>query len=187
MPRLPYVERSSLSSEDQAALATVPDFALLRILGNAPTVMRPWLSLGAAFLAGLELSPRRRELAILAVAQAAACEYERVQHEAIARVSGVTDGEIAEIARGSIGAFAPADAAVIRLATEAVGNIEVTAETMGAAHTHLGERQTVELLCLVGFYVATAILARSTDVDIDGPNEAAVLENSSRLARRDWA
>lgn len=183
MPRIPDVDRSMLSPEDRDALGALPDLALFRMLAHAPEVMRPWLGLGGAFLASLELPARQRELAILAVARASECEYEWVQHEAIALLSGVTAEEISELKDGEFGEglLGSVDAAVVRLATEAVHSVEVSADTIATVRSGLGPRQTVELLCLVGF--ATAIVAKSTDITVDAPAQLAVVEASERIAR----
>jgi 4-carboxymuconolactone decarboxylase len=185
MPRIPDPDPSHLPVEGRQALAALPDLALFRMLANAPTVIGPWLALGGTLLASLELSARRRELAILTVAHAGRCRYEWVQHETIAAASGVTAEEIAAIAHDATDVLlGPADAAVVRLAAEAVSNVEVSAETIADARAGLGDRQTVELLCLVGYYVATAIVARSTGIDIDQPARLAVVEASERFAGR---
>ena len=126
-----------------------------------------------------------RELAILAVARASECEYEWVQHEAIALLSGVTAEEISALKGGEFGAglLDPVDAAVVRLAAEAVQRVEVSADAIAAVRSGLGSRQTVELLCLVGYYLATAILARSAGITVDAPAQLAVVEASERIAR----
>lgn len=185
MSRIPDVDRSLLSSEDRDVLSALPDLALFRTLAHAPEVMRPWLGLGGVCLASLELSARRRELAILAVARASECEYEWVQHEAIALLSGVTAEEISAIKGGELNesAFGALDGAVVCLATEAVHHVEVGAETIAAICSGLGPRQTVELLCLVGYYLATAIVVRSTDIAVDSPVRLAVVEASERESR----
>ncbi len=185
MTRIPDPDRSRLSADDQQVLAALPDLGLFRLLAHAPTVIGPWLALGGALLASLELPARRRELAILSVAHTGRCRYEWAQHRAIAVASGVTAQEIAAIAHDNVyGSFDPADAAVIRLATEAVSKVEVSAETIAAAREDLGDRQTVELLCLVGYYMATAIVARSADIDIDQPAHLAVVDASERFVAR---
>ena len=185
MARIPDPDRSRMSAADQQALAALPDLALFRMLANAPTVIGPWLALGAALLASTELPARQRELAILTVAHAARCRYEWVQHEAIAAASGVTPEEIAAIADNTADAvFGRADAAAVRLAAEAVPAVEVSAQTIAAARAELGDRQAVELLCLAGYYLATAIVARSADIRIDQPAHLAVVDASERLAGR---
>ena len=115
------------------------------------------------------------------MAHAGRCRYEWVQHETIAAASGVTAEEIAAIAHDAADALLePADAAVIRLAAQAVPNVEVSAQTIADVRAELGDRQTVELLCLVGFYVATAIVARSAGIEVDRPVDLAVVEASTR-------
>ncbi len=185
MARIPDPDTSRMSAEDRQALAALPDLALFRMLANAPTVIGPWLALGAVLLASTQLPARRRELAILTVAHAARCRYEWVQHEAIATASGVTPQEIAAIAEDTAAAvLGPADAAVVRLAAEAVSAVEVSAPAIAAARAELGDRQTVELLCLVGYYLATAIVARSASIGIDQSAGLAVVDASERLAGR---
>jgi AhpD family alkylhydroperoxidase len=174
-----------MSAEDRQALDALPDLALFRMLANAPTVIGPWLTLGAALLASLEVPARQRELAILTVAHAARCRYEWIQHEAIAVGCGVTAAEIAAIADGTADAvFGHADAAVVRLCAEAVSSVEASPQAVAAARAELGDRQTVELLCLAAFYTATAIVARSADIDIDQPAHLAVIEASERQVAR---
>jgi AhpD family alkylhydroperoxidase len=185
MARIPDPDRSRMSADDRQALDALPDLALFRMLANAPTVIGPWLTLGAALLASLELPARRRELAILTVAHTAHCRYEWVQHEAIAAASGVTAQEIAAISDGTAGGvLGHADAALARLCAEAVSSVEASPQAIAAARAELGDRQTVELLCLAAFYTATAIVARSADIDIDQPANLAVVEASERVADR---
>ena len=62
--------------------------------------------------------------------------------------------------------------------------MEVSAHAIAVARAELGDRQTVELLCLVGYYVATAIVARSADIRIDAPAGLAVVEASEQLVDR---
>ena len=185
MARIPDPDRSRMSADDQQALAALPDLALFRMLANAPTVIGPWLTLGAALLASTELPARRRELAILTVAHAARCRYEWVQHEAIAAASGVTAEEIAAIADHTAGELpGSADAAAVRLAAEAVSAVQVSAPAIAAARAELGDRQAVELLCLAGYYLATAIVARSAGIRTGQPARLAVADASERLAGR---
>ena len=178
--RIPVVDPSELSSSDRQALEALPNLALFRTLAHAPTVITPWLGLGAALLAATELSGRRRELAVLTVAHEAGCRYEWVQHEVIAQASGVSLTELSAIANGTADTlFAPADATVVRVATEAVRSIQVSPEAIAAAREWLGDRQTVELLCLIGYYLATAVFSLSTDLDIDEPAGSVVVDASS--------
>lgn len=169
MPRIPDPDRASLPENVSATLDALPDIALFRAMTQAPDVFNAWLGLGAVYLLSLELSPRHRELAILAVAKQADCPYEWVQHVVIAATAGVTEVEIAAIESGDLTAagFDDTDLAVLALTEGAVRRIDAGEEAMAAARAHLGNRQTVELLNLVGYYLATAIFIRSMDLEID--------------------
>lgn len=178
--RIPVIDPSQLSEADRQALEALPNLALFRTLAHASTVITPWLGLGAALLATTELSGRRRELAVLTVAHETGCRYEWVQHEAIAKASGVTSTELSAIANGTGDTqLEPADATVVRVAAEAVRSIQVSPEAIGAARDFLGDRQTVELLCLIGYYLATAVFSLSADIEIDEAAGTAVIDASS--------
>lgn len=99
---------------------------------------------------------------ILQVAQGERCDYERVQHEAIARRVGVTDDQIAAIAAGQTPdrLSAPAGPA-LRAVREIVVDGEATEEAVSHLVASIGERQAVELVLLVGQYISLAPLMKS--------------------------
>ena len=85
MPRIPYPGDEELDDEARELLAKLPPLNVMRMFAGAPASMRPLVELGSSILLHSELDPRLRELAILAVAHATGSEYERFQHEALAR------------------------------------------------------------------------------------------------------
>lgn len=80
------------------APSTAAGTILYRALANHPEVLTGWIEL-AWRLRQMAVTPRRlRELMIVRGAQMMNCDYERLHHEAMARVAGVTDDELAALA-----------------------------------------------------------------------------------------
>jgi 4-carboxymuconolactone decarboxylase len=131
----------------------------------APPVGHALQELGAAIRFRSELSPRIREMAILAVAQAWDSAYERASHEPIGREAGLTDEEIEALRGGADPGFADkqeqAAYAVVRALTGLDPNTaDLDDEQYDTAVAALGERALVELSTLVGYYATLALQMR---------------------------
>src|SRR5271165_3161466 len=98
MALIPYADPRTHPKEVRELLDVLPDLHVFRMIAQAPTLFGPWLSLGGAILATLELDPVLRELAILQVACTVGCEYERLQHAAIAASVGATSEQVTLLA-----------------------------------------------------------------------------------------
>src|SRR5271166_6048849 len=137
MPLIPYVDPKSAPQEVQELLDVLPDLRVFQMVAQAPTLFRPWLALGGAILASLELDPVVRELAILQVACTSGCEYERVQHEAIAVGVGATSEQVILLAIPSESrdhdamdrAFSSSQRAVVSFTDQVVGPGRKVSET----------------------------------------------------------
>src|ERR1035438_10103368 len=129
MALIPYVDPKSAPQEVRKLLDVLPDLHVFQMVGQAPTLFGPWLALGGAILATLELDPLLRELAILQVAGTVGCEYERLQHGAIAAGVGATSEQVTLLATASEGrdqdamnrAFTPGQRAVISFTDQVTG------------------------------------------------------------------
>jgi alkylhydroperoxidase family enzyme len=177
MTRLSYLDPNLASEPVQEALAMLPDLHLFRVLGHAEGALGPWLALGGALLSSLSLDPRLRELAILQVARSAGSDYERVQHEAIAAGVGVPPGQIRAVVGGHLDdPVLGGCAAVLRGVDELVRTHGLTDAAFAELREHLGDRECVELLLVVGHYLGLALLAAAVDLDLDPPAQMAVVE-----------
>lgn len=154
------------------ALAALPDLGLFGVVAHAEDAFSAWLAYGGALLSQLALEPRLRELAILEVARAEGSSYERTQHEGIARRVGVSDAQLVAVARGDLDD--PALDATERLAVSIAREIAEAgvgrAETVAALAERLGTRELVELVLVVGHYLAIARLIATFAI----PTDAAV-------------
>jgi 4-carboxymuconolactone decarboxylase len=164
MPHLPYVERSALEPETRDALDALPDLNLFRMLAHAETAFVAWLRYSGTLLTRLALDPVRRELAILRVARTMGSEYEWVQHVDIAERLGATQEQVAAIEAGDVESpvFDEGQRAVLRITTDV---IERRTPALGA----MPPREVVELLLVVGQYMAVALIADATGIETDAP------------------
>jgi alkylhydroperoxidase family enzyme len=168
MARLPYCEPDHASPEVATLLGHLPDLHLFRMIGHAETAVGPWLRLGGTLLSELTLDPVLRELAILQVAASTGADYERVQHEAIAIELGVTTDMVDAIARHQLDSPAlTAHARVLRSVDRLVRGHGATAAEFEQLRVGLDDRQLVELLLVVGYYLGLAVLINAVDLDPD--------------------
>lgn len=181
MARIPYVDPERASSSMREALDVVPPLNVFRMLAHAESAFWPYVDYNAVLLAGLELDPVLRELAILRVAALDRCEYERVHHEGIARQVGATEKQVVT-AVDPKGASDGTEGLVYRLVAEIVRDNGGSAETTVALHEALGARQVVELVMAITHYHGLAALVATVDMELDDPDGTTVLAG----ARAGW-
>ncbi|MDQ1485958.1 MAG: hypothetical protein QOJ62_1651, partial [Actinomycetota bacterium] len=104
------------------------------------------------------------------VAASTGVDYERVQHEAIAIELGVTTDMVDAIARHQLDSPAlTAHAGVLRSVDRLVRGHGATAAEFEQLRVGLDDRQLVELLLVVGYYLGLAVLINAVDLDPDPP------------------
>jgi alkylhydroperoxidase family enzyme len=172
MARIPYVEPEIASPKARETFEKLPaKLNIFKMMAHAETNFRPLIALGTSILSQQQLSSKLRELAILRVARLSKAEYEWVQHVPIAKMTGVSDEQVAALARDDAGAacFDPVDRIVLRATDEIVRDGGPSDETFAELSRHLSNREFVELVLAVGFYMVMARLMISTRIDIEAP------------------
>jgi AhpD family alkylhydroperoxidase len=161
-PRLPLVEvpEDPLTKEMFERLA--PGRGILnlhRMMAHAPQLMKASGELALALRRNTELSRALAEIVILRIAQMTDCAYEWAQHLPHARAAGVSEQQIAEVARWRESlAFTDAQKAALAFTEKAADGNRVVDGDVEELRRHFSPREIVELTMLVGFYVSTAIL-----------------------------
>jgi AhpD family alkylhydroperoxidase len=179
MPRPALVVPEQASPPVREALAALPPgLGVFRMVAHAETAFRPWLALGGALLGRLELDPSLREIVILRVAAIADCDYELVQHEAIATGVGVRSDQVAALAAGGSAGeeFDAREALVLRFVDVVLDNRGAVTELVAEVEEALSAREVVELLLVVAHYHGLALLLNATGVEPDPPAAMAVVE-----------
>ena len=112
-------------------------------------------------------TPRIREIAILTAAREADSQFEWVQHEAIALREGV-EPEIIDLIRHrkSTQSLDDMTATVIEFGRQVFGSHKVTPELFARAKAIFGANRLVDLVLLMGNYVATAALLTMVDMQL---------------------
>ena len=167
--RLPPVNRQSLDDAakkiyDAGGNAPGVDYGpqRLRLYSGGAEVFSSGLNDFLRRRAGLE--PRLVELSILAAVREMDGEYEWTAHEPAALKAGVSPQIIDVIKyRKPLAGIDEKDATIIELGRESVGKHKVSSETFARANKLFGDRQLVNIVCLMGDYVSTAVLLNTFD------------------------
>lgn len=118
-----------------------------------PPIAEIMQTLGAAMRYEIDLSPRAREIATLAVAAARRSNFEWYAHSQLGRAVGLTDDELDALADGSLAPSFSADEALIwRVVTALGGDGDLDDELFAQARQELGDVGIVDLIALVGHY-----------------------------------
>ncbi|MBU2696905.1 carboxymuconolactone decarboxylase family protein [Pimelobacter sp. 30-1] len=117
--------------------------------------------LGAALRYRTSLSGREREIAILAVAHAHRSDFEVWAHERVARRSGLSEAELADLRVGrAAGTFGAEEAQVHAVVASLVATRDLDDATFRAGEAALGTARLAELVTLVGYYEMLALSLR---------------------------
>ena len=170
MPRLPLRDPDSAPEPIRAVLASTP-LSLLGIIAHAESAFEPWLRYSNTLLRRLELGPLLRELAILQVAHLSGSEYEWTQHVPIAESFGATVAQIEAIQRdvAEPEALDMTGCAVLAFAREVVLEGGAGERALADLTARLGERQTIELLLVIGNYLGLARLIATVGLEPMAP------------------
>lgn len=118
--------------------------------------------LGAAMRYELDLPPRAREIATLAVAAAHRSNFEWFAHERLGRAAGLTDDELDCLQAGTPApTFSAQEDLVWRVVMTLVTEADLNDDQFAEAQAGLGDAGLVDLLALVGHY---ELLSRSLRV-----------------------
>jgi alkylhydroperoxidase family enzyme len=172
-PRLAPVPPSARTDAQRELLARVDvqgpmgEANIFTTLVRAPGVFRRWLSFGGALLRGA-LPARDRELLILRTAVNCAAPYEWGQHVRLGAIAGLTDDEIARVARGwDAAGWGADDAVLLRVADELHETCMLSDERWDELAARYDDEQLIEILMLVGHYHLVAMTLNALRVAND--------------------
>ena len=135
-------------------------------LARHPGLFRRFTPLSGKLLTAGKLPPALRELLILRTAWLCRCDYEWGQHVRIGQTAGLDEETITRIA-GDVDpqVWSPLEQAVLRATDELVADHRVGAGTWARLAEDLDEAQLIELVMVVGTYVALAGFLNSAEVE----------------------
>ncbi|UUO01441.1 carboxymuconolactone decarboxylase family protein [Mycolicibacterium novocastrense] len=135
------------------------NFDIIGVLARHPKMARKFLGYNAFLLQRGELPLRLRELAVLRLAHARRSSFFWGEHHRIAMAGGLSDDEIAQIARGNA-EFDGVDRLVLETTDELLARGRATPDAWRRLVDELGTHQAMELIFVVGTY---AMLAMACD------------------------
>src|SRR3954452_1755252 len=136
-------------------------------LAKNPPLFDAFTAFGGHLLFKGSLPARDREIVILRVGRRAQTEYEFGQHTVIGKQAGLTDDEVARLARDGVDGWTDDDAALIRGADELCDNDVVSDETWRALTSRWDEPQLLEVLMLAGYYRLVSGVLNSAGVALE--------------------
>lgn len=126
-----------------------------------PALGHPLQELGGAVRYRGTLSPRCRELAILAVAAHWRCGFEQHAHEIIGAAAGLTRAELEALrAEGPLALGDAQEAAVLSATRTLLRTADLSRSEYDSAVSALGPAKVFELTTLVGYYSLLALQMR---------------------------
>jgi alkylhydroperoxidase family enzyme len=170
MPRMSLVDPATTTGKVATAFENLPTtLNIFRMMAHAETCVVPQMRLGGSILSRQDLSHSNRELLILLVAQLEGGAYEWKQHVPIAEGVGVSSGQITALEREELSAdvFNGAEQALLAFGREVIENVRVDDATFATMRQHFSEREVVEAILAIGFYMTMARLTEATETELD--------------------
>src|SRR3954468_8944911 len=173
--RLPLPKREDLDETARQTLdeAAKPGASIAGLQGPAgvqlysPKTTRQLRALNRYLRFEAGISPRIREIAILATAREMDSQFEWVAHEPEALKEGVPQNVVDVIKyRRSTEGIDETDALIIELGRQLWRNHKVKPETFARLKTIFGSNKLVELVMLMGNYAGTAALLTAVDMPL---------------------
>jgi alkylhydroperoxidase family enzyme len=142
---------------------------IFRMMAHAETCIVPQMRLGGSILGRQELSHPHREMLILLVAQLEGGAYEWRQHVPIAEGVGVSKKQIAALEHEELTSevFDESEQALLAFGRQVIENVRVDDATFAAMRQHFSEREVVEAILAIGFYMTMARLTEVTETELD--------------------
>jgi alkylhydroperoxidase family enzyme len=142
--------------------------AVFLTLGRHRRLFWGWLLFAGALMPGGRLPRRETELVILRVATRSGSAYELAQHRRLGRRAGLTAAEVDAVELGpGHPAWGPRDRLLLRVADALHADRDLSDELWTQLRAELDERETIELVMLVGHYTMLATTLTTLRVEPD--------------------
>ena len=141
------------------------------VLGRHRRLFRGWLRFAGRLMPGGRLPRADTELVIVRVAGLRRCDYELDHHRRLARRAGLAEADVdAATSVGSTnGRWTPRQRALLAAVDELHATGDLADPTWDELRRHLGEREAIEFVLLVGHYEMLATAIATLRVPSDRP------------------
>ena len=167
VPRIPYPAMESLSPEIRALVESFP-MNVARMVANAPASVKGFLELAQSVLFFSAFDPRKREIAVLRVAQVTRSIYEWTHHVVVAKHFNITDKEI-EIIRTEepVTSLDEEGNLLCRVADEISRDVRLSDDALAQILERYGVQWTTELILCVSYFNFLSRFLESTRVELE--------------------
>jgi AhpD family alkylhydroperoxidase len=168
-PRVTPLGKEQRTPEQQAMLASRPDYNIYKTLARHVDLYNRWSPLGRFLLDGSSLPPRDREIVMLRMGWLCQSEYEWAQHARIAKAqAGLTNEDIHRIAEGPTAAgWSEFDRTLLRMVDELRYDAMIGDATWQALRTRYSAQQMIEALYTASQYQLVSMALNSLGVQLD--------------------
>lgn len=143
---------------------------LFRTLGRHRPLFRGWLRFAGRLMPGGTLPRRESEIVIVRVAHLRSCTYELEHHLRLGARAGLSAAELARLQEPVLdAAWSPRESAILDAVDVLHRDQDLDDATWAALRDHLDERESIELLLLVGHYEMLATTIHTLRVEPDRP------------------
>jgi alkylhydroperoxidase family enzyme len=146
---------------------------LHRELAHQPPALRAFMGMSRYIRDDAHLSPRLRELAVLATAYALDVQYEKQHHIPAARRVGVTEAQLAAFPDwASANVFDAQERAVLAYADQVARSRSVDDATFATLQAYLSAGDIVDLAVTVGWYHLCAAILGPLRIETEDASHA---------------
>ena len=182
--KIPLPTDDNLPENVRKTLASLPPANVFRMVANAPNSLQGFVQLAASILLQSQFDARKREIAILRVAQVTRSHYEWAQHVLIARRVGLSQEEIDLIGvDGPVRGLDEESLLLCRVAEEISRDVRLSDEALEALLSRYGVRQTSELILCCSYFNMLSRFLESTRVELDADLESLHAKNADLLKK----
>ncbi len=170
MARIAYPDPAKQSEDVLDRLRRTGSLNVNRMMSHAEGPMMAYSKLGTQLLLKGKLDPVLREIVILRIGQLCGSDYEWHQHVSVARAVGMDAATLQAVTDKAFDRLTEAQQIALTVAEEIKRDNGARAETIAAAGAHFSPEELIELILVAGYYIMTAGLLLSLDIEIeDGP------------------
>src|SRR6185295_6134969 len=165
-PRVAPLGKENRTPEQQAMLASRPDFNIYKTLAHHVDLYNRWSPLGRFILDGSSLPPREREMVMLRMGWLCQSEYEWAQHARIAKgAPGLTNADVHRIAEGPGAAgWSDFERTLLTMVDEMRYETMISDSTWAALHAKYTDNQIIEAMYTASQYELVSMALNSLGV-----------------------
>ena len=168
-PRVAPLTKEQRTPEQQALLASRPDYNVYKTFAHHVDLYNRWSPLGRFVMDGSSLPPREREIVMLRMGWLCQSEYEWAQHARIGKAqAGLSNEDVHRIAEGPTAAgWSEFERTLLQMVDELRYEAMISDATWKALRTRYSAQQVMEAIYTASQYQLVSMALNSLGVQLD--------------------